>query len=102
MIIRIFKFWYRINELEENSLLKETLDVQLRAQNTNKIQMVLGGGGGWDLTSSLEAKFGAMKPIKIETFEIKRQNLGYLSSIFGTIRPNSRKRLDFKSKIWDA
>ena len=35
IIIRIIKFWYRINELEENSLLKETLNEQLRAQNTN-------------------------------------------------------------------
>ena len=38
IIIRIIKFWYRINELEENSLLKETLNEQLRAQNTNKNQ----------------------------------------------------------------
>ena len=36
IIMRIIKFWYRINELEENSLLKETLIEQLRAQNTNK------------------------------------------------------------------
>ena len=38
IIIRIIKFRYRINELEENSLLKETLNEQLRAQNTNKNQ----------------------------------------------------------------
>ena len=37
IVIRIIKFWYRINELEENSLLKETLNEQLRAQNTKKI-----------------------------------------------------------------
>ena len=36
IIIRIIKFWYRISKLEENSLLKETLNEQLRAQNTNK------------------------------------------------------------------
>ena len=35
IIIRIIKFWYSINELEENSSLKETLNEQLRAQNTN-------------------------------------------------------------------
>ena len=40
IIIRIIKFWYRINELEENSLLKETLNEQLRAQNTNKNQWI--------------------------------------------------------------
>ena len=40
IIIRIIKFWYRINELEENSLLKETLNEQLRAQNTNKHQWI--------------------------------------------------------------
>ena len=36
IIIRIIKFWYRIKELEENSLLKETLNERLRAQNTKK------------------------------------------------------------------
>ena len=40
IIIRIIKFWYGINELEENSLLKETLNEQLRAQNTNKNQWI--------------------------------------------------------------
>ena len=40
IIIRIIEFWYRINELEENSLLKETLNEQLRAQNTNKNQWI--------------------------------------------------------------
>ena len=34
--------------------------------------------GGSDLASSLEAKFGAMKPNKKETLEIQRQSLGYL------------------------
>ena len=40
IIIIIIKFWYRINELEENSLLKETRNEQLRAQNTNKNQWI--------------------------------------------------------------
>ena len=40
IIIRIIKFWYRINELEENSLLKETLNEQLRAHNTNENQWI--------------------------------------------------------------
>ena len=40
IIIRIIKFWYRINELEEDSLLKETLNEQLRAQNTNNNQWI--------------------------------------------------------------
>ena len=40
IIIRIIKFWYRINELGENSLLKETLNEQLRAQNTDKNQWI--------------------------------------------------------------
>ena len=40
IIIRTIKFWYRINELEENSLLKETLNEQLRAPNTNKNQWI--------------------------------------------------------------
>ena len=40
ILIRIIKFWHRINELEENSLLKETLNEQLRAQNTNKNQWI--------------------------------------------------------------
>ena len=55
-----------------------------------------------DLASSLEGKFRAMKPNKMETFEIQTQNLGYLSSIFGAIRPNNRKNLHFKGKIWVA
>ena len=56
--------------------------------------------GGSDLASSLEAKFRAMKPNKMEKFEIQRQNLGYLSPIFGANRPNSRKGLEFEGKIW--
>ena len=41
----------------------------------------------------------AMKPNKMEKFEIQRQNLGYLSPIFRAIRPNGRKGLEFKGKI---
>ena len=40
IILRIIKFWYRINEPEENSILKETLNEQLRAQNTNTNQWI--------------------------------------------------------------
>ena len=39
IVIRIIKFWYR-NELEENRLLKESLNEQLRTQNTNKNQWI--------------------------------------------------------------
>ena len=38
VIIRMLKFWERITELEDNSLLKETLHEQVRTLHTNQHQ----------------------------------------------------------------
>ena len=38
VIIRMLKFWERITELEDNSLLKETLQEQVRTLHTNQHQ----------------------------------------------------------------
>ena len=72
--------------------------VNPRGEHFHVLRSEGGGGGGLDLASSLEAKFGAKKPKKMEKFKIQSQNLGYLSPIFEIIWPNGRKSLEFKGQ----